>query len=249
MKNEDQLLSIVNHLYSKNKKYSILYEYVYFTNVEPKSISEFVHLFDLNDLTVEMWKSLSNRLCQKVEINESAPETRYNKKQVGVTFSYDSNKKFDGILNYLLKKFNGNIKNEVKVTSLSNISSDYAENVFLFNDDEKLFYSNDKQDQWLCFDFIEHKIIPTNYTIKSTSSADKPKSWVIEGSNDNSTWHTIDERKDDSNLKNDWTIHTYDIPNKMNTAYRYVRIRQTGLNWYNRYYLTFTSFEFYGIFI
>ena len=47
------------------------------------------------------------------------------------------------------------------------------------------------------FDFKDHKIIPTDYTLKSNSSSanvQKPKSWVIEGSNDNNSWEVIDEQ-------------------------------------------------------
>lgn len=137
------------------------------------------------------------------------------------------------------------------MTSSSNISIDVPANVYEYDNDDSLFYSkeNGKEDQWLCFDFKEHKIIPTNYTMRSTASFDKPKSWVLEGSNDNSKWDVIDERKDDSSLKQNMAIKTFTVSSKAKNAYRYVRIRQTGLNWYNRYYLTFGKFEFYGVFI
>ena len=260
LKDENQLLSIINRLYSKEIKYSILYEYVCFTNVGSESIAEFIDIFDHNDLNSGIWKSISNRLKQKIESIEPTSKTRYKedvqqqKKQTnekGITFLYKSDKNFYGILRHLLNEHNGNIKSEVTVTSSSFIDSDYPENVYLFDNDNKLFYSNKNkgQDQWLCFDFQKHKIIPSNYTIKSTASLDKPKSWVIEGSNDNSEWVKIDERNDDASLKNHWTIHTFNISNKTGDAYRYVRIRQTGPNWYNRNYLTFGSFEFYGVFI
>ena len=51
-------------------------------------------------------------------------------------------------------------------------------------------YSKDQPNNWLCFDFKEHRIIPTDYTIKSyhvEKNYRSPKSWAIEVSNDNSS--------------------------------------------------------------
>lgn len=253
LKDEDQLLSIINRLYSKDIKYSILYEYIYFANVGSEMISEFIQIFDHNDLTGGIWKSLANRLKQATENIQTIPRNRYKEEKMidlnGISFPFDENKKFDGILRHM--KNEGSINRKVSVTSSSNISIDVPTNVYEYDNDDSLFYSkeNGKEDQWLCFDFKEHKIIPTNYTMRSTASFDKPKSWVLEGSNDNSKWDVIDERKDDSSLKQNMTIKTFTVSSNAKNAYRYVRIRQTGLNWYNRYYLTFGKFEFYGVFI
>lgn len=53
---------------------------------------------------------------------------------------------------------------------------DYRENykphsVTFFNDPRRFFvFGNHQENEWLCFDFKEHRIIPTHYTIKSSNS-------------------------------------------------------------------------------
>lgn len=49
LSNEDELLSFINELYKKNRQFSILYEYVLFSNVESKTVDEFLSIFDDND--------------------------------------------------------------------------------------------------------------------------------------------------------------------------------------------------------
>lgn len=46
LESEDQLLSFINQLYKENNQYSILYEYVMFSNVKSDTIGEFLTLFD-----------------------------------------------------------------------------------------------------------------------------------------------------------------------------------------------------------
>lgn len=66
LKNEDQLLNIINYLYKKDPKYSTLYEYVVFSNVNPNEIDEFMQIFDVNDITRDTWQSIIKLLKQKL---------------------------------------------------------------------------------------------------------------------------------------------------------------------------------------
>ena len=67
--NEDQLLDFVNRFYMSDSKYSNLYECVLFQNVELSSINEFLTNFNINDLTSQTWRAVSNRLKQKIDKN------------------------------------------------------------------------------------------------------------------------------------------------------------------------------------
>lgn len=67
LKDEDQLLDFINHFYSSDSKYSPLYECVLFQNVELYAINEFLDIYDIDDMTSQTWKAVSNRLKQKID--------------------------------------------------------------------------------------------------------------------------------------------------------------------------------------
>ena len=69
IKSEDQLLQIINSLYSNDKKYSILYENVCFIYVTTSIIKEFISIFDFNDMTNSMWNLLCERLEKEIDEN------------------------------------------------------------------------------------------------------------------------------------------------------------------------------------
>lgn len=162
LKSEDQLLNFVNTLYSKNSKFSILYESIYFLNVSLESMNEFLSIFDNNDINGEIWNKLSQRLKVKIiQSNDNIPidEERYNTK---IKYSqFIKGKEFQGILDHLRKKSYGKIEKKVKITG-SSFYSDFdgnnPYNVTLFNDDSKYFFSADIKDSWICFDFIKHRL-------------------------------------------------------------------------------------------
>lgn len=248
LKNEDQLLSLVNDLYlfgkdcSFVKDYSILYEYVCFQNVQQDQISIFLEIFDINDITKATWTALSKRLSQN---NQNDSEIDRYKKYENIDCSYQSNKQFNGIINFLLLKSNMNIDENIAITSLSVDHDHYPSNVTLFEDNQKYFYSLNINNQWLCFDFKKHKIIPKYYQIKSQNSSCNLKSWIIEGSNDNSNWETLDEKNNRNELKKNYQIRAFEISKPTSNSYQFVRIRQLS-NWNDNNILTLSSFEFYG---
>lgn len=66
LKDENQLIRIVNNLYSRDKTCSKLYENVLFSFVDESSIGEFIRLFDINNITQEIWINVSSRLKHKI---------------------------------------------------------------------------------------------------------------------------------------------------------------------------------------
>ena len=244
---EDQLFEIINELYSKDAQYSILYGTINFLNASEETISEFIKIFDENDLTHEIWQKICHRLNQKVTICED--ENRYKLKE----FTFSEDKPFLGIIDYLRTKGKNQLKNEIAVTSSSycNNSKNYLpENVFLFDDQSKGFASSDSKDSWICIDFKEHRVIPTDYTIRSIgpyfTSYYFLKSWAIETSNDNAAWKVIDDVKNDTHLKGNLLVHTFKITQPSAEKVRYIRMRMTDTDWNNCNYLSLDSIEIFG---
>ena len=76
--NEDSLIDFINELYFDDKKYVNFYSYVYFNNVTSSKMNEFLQIFSYNDITHEIWDSLSIRLSQEI-INLKEQKIRYKK--------------------------------------------------------------------------------------------------------------------------------------------------------------------------
>lgn len=89
LKSENQLLSVINKLYSEDSEYSILYEYVDFKVVGSKSMKEFINIFDLNDMNTKMWRNLSKRLDKEIFLKSKNLESKRYLKQ-----NYDTNDPF-----------------------------------------------------------------------------------------------------------------------------------------------------------
>ena len=126
LKNEDELLKFINKLYTTDETYSILYETVLFENVSVESICEFVSIFDSEMMTCDTWKRLTVRLCKEINDDTTDDRKRYTEKKKilkGITFSKDN--EYDGIINYLRKKSNRQIENEIKITASSLCISHY----------------------------------------------------------------------------------------------------------------------------
>lgn len=253
LRNENQLLNIVNHLYKKNPKYSILYGYVLFSNVDLNEIENFLDIFDVNDITTETWNSITTLLKQKVNKSRkifSKNKNRYSSMgQEKIPILFEENKEFKGIINFLRNKYNNNITNKINITSSSSLNEIFGPtNVILHDDKSRYFLSENKPDTFICFDFKKKKVIPKNYTIRSApyDGGAHPKSWVIEGSNDNENWSVIDIQNNCTELNGLSYVHTFDIKNDEDNEYRYIRMRQTDKSFAINDYLRFESFELYG---
>ena len=124
-------------------------------------------------------------------------------------------------------------------------------NVINYSDDLiKYFSSNDSPNSWILFEFTESYVSLSNYTIKSdftkSKQSDSPKSWVIEGSNDNETWIIIDEQKNVVLTNTKRFIHTFSIENPKDFAFNFIRMRLTDKNWSGNNFFKVGSIEFFG---
>lgn len=89
----------------------------------------------------------------------------------------------------------------------------------------------------------------THYTIRSGNNGknyQNPKSWVIEGSNDNSKWDILDEQKNNLSLNGLKLVHTFTIDSRKQKEYKYIQMRQIDKNWQNGDDLMLTDFEMHG---
>ena len=87
------------------------------------------------------------------------------KKETGQKFVPDNEKLFSGIINHIQKNKS---ENEINITSSSTYGSNYnPTNSILYESRENIFCSENKPNSWICFDFKDHFVIPTDYTIRT----------------------------------------------------------------------------------
>lgn len=254
LENENQLLQTINALYLKDNRNSIFYKFVDFANVEISSLNEFISIFDYNDLTKEMWDDFISCFKNQIQNSNDKKECKHKykkQKPKGIEFQAKNNE-FNGIFKYL--KTQSNIKNEIQI-SASSICSGQINDLLDFDDKSSFFETNSKPNSWICFEFINHKIIPSSYIIRTIDSEnnDHLKSWIVEGSNDNKNWIKIDENQNCSHLKGSEKVHLFTISKHEEQMFKYIRIQQTGPNWYSGnnqdHHLCMSAIEFYGILI
>lgn len=199
LKDEDQLIKLINKLYSKDSTFSELFEKVVFENVSISTMKEFIDIYDVNDITNETWNSISKRLVFEIKTNEIINEKRYKKKKTrGIEIFKKENEDFNGIINYLRKKESGSIEDFIDITSSSLIGEGaHQRNAILYEDKNKFFETKDLSNSWICFEFKKNSIILNGYTIRSVKSTsdNHPRNWVIECSNDKKSWEILDKQE------------------------------------------------------
>jgi hypothetical protein len=102
---------------------------------------------------------------------------------------------------------------------------------------------------WICFDFGNHRLTVSSYTLRSdplfSGRRDwHPLKWVIEGSDDGRDWTVID-KKDTHEMVGKGVIRNFMCPNN-GQSFRMVRLRQTGPNSYGSDFLVVSRVEFFG---
>lgn len=232
LKSEDQLLTLINQLYEKDFINSYLYKYVNFENVSNSSISEFLNLFDYNDLDHEIWNKISMR--------------------IRVTNSYDfikNSSEIKGIFNNLQNQ--KKLKDEIILTNtqIYSLNCQSANNLFLFDNDSEYFQTINDTNAFIRFEFKSKRFVPTAYKIKTTShNSYTPRNWVIEASNDKEIWDVLD-RQSNKILDDKDKWWEFSIKNQELKKYKFLQMRQTGENSANRFNLTIGSIDFDGYLI
>ncbi|KAK8839282.1 hypothetical protein M9Y10_032214 [Tritrichomonas musculus] len=260
LKNEDQLLKFINKIYIENNKYSNLYENVLFANVTSKAMTEFLSIFDYNDLTHLLWSTLSSRLEKEIITKIESKIERYKTDQNQETnndnnlniksFLYKEGQELNGIFRYLKQKTGQNIHDNGTISISTNTfhSRHHPKNLVDLDTNNCYWTGNTSINAWVCFDFKNMKVEISSYSINSDNrnpGGSQIKNWVLEVSNDEKNWTEIDEHSNYDGLNGNNIIKTFNV--KPNNFSRFVRIRQTGDYYgYPNVFLVIKSIEFYG---
>lgn len=211
---------------------------------------EFLNIFDFYYLTNDTWKSLNKRLLLDPTKAYKLPETKRYQKSIKIDYNFSN--QFTGLLNHIRTKNPNSIFNEIKITSSSLYKNDeeYSpQNVIQYENSNVEFCTSSQKNSWLCFDFIDHQIEPNYYLIRACDykkNSDHPKSWVIEGSNDDINWDLLDTQNNNSNLNGANFVASFSIKNPDSKKYRFLRMRQLESWCSNNDFFNINNIEFFG---
>ena len=154
--------------------------------------------------------------------------------------------KLDGVIAYLTRECGGNVHDRGSVDVTANSAYENCRP----NDVADLascdwYVSNDRPNEWICYDFKDRRLIPKSYSVKSCDCSHL-KSWVIEVSNDGKLWTEIDRRDNNNDLNNNMVTVNFKISRVPSERFRFFRLRQTGVSHGDDFYLVVTSLEVFG---
>ncbi|KAK8895217.1 hypothetical protein M9Y10_023659 [Tritrichomonas musculus] len=161
---------------------------------------------------------------------------------------------FSGIFSTLTNTHKCNINDKGFIKISGNISGDNSFGSFSslvdFNYTGNAYCSSENPNSFIRFDLRNYCISVSAYTLKSTKHGypDYPKSWIVEGSNNESEWTQIDSQVNNSILCSNSKVHTFTISaqNVIEQPFRFVQIRLTGKSSRNAYCLEIANVEFFG---
>jgi uncharacterized protein (DUF433 family) len=160
----------------------------------------------------------------------------------GLLFMPDDND--EGVITELAQKYGGNVHDRGLVTcSASSIGDDdWAAKNATDPSDSCLFCSEDKPDQWICYDFGKLRVNPTGYLLKTAAECGNLREWVVEGSNDGENWAKL---SDGRNEKDAAVSQRFSMSSS--GFVRMVRLRQTGTNHAGGHELGLSFFDVFGL--
>jgi hypothetical protein len=248
LKDEDSFYEMIRECFSRDSRYFALFKHVQCEYLSTKSIQSLICLIDESfDLfSFPIWKSLSRRLSLSVSLD--FPTERFP--PVSCEYSQTHSGHLDGIISYLTRKHCGHVldRDVISVTARSIMNPQYYPLRNLADFENRTFFATaNTPDSWICYDFKNMLINLTPYTIRicRDSNGYHLRSWILEGSIDCESWVELDRHWNDSSLNSQGAIVTFNVSSS--TYYRYIRLRQTGMNSTGTHQLILNAIEFFGL--
>jgi hypothetical protein len=248
LKDEDSFYSMIHSRICGTPECFGLLELVRFEYLSLASIESFIDLMNgsVEGMTLGIWRSVCRRLS--FPISGELWNDRLIERSNTVDCPFSSKSPLEGIISYLTKKHGGNIHAKGIVTITSKSVGDNGARYALKNvadlTSTSRFQSKDEPGQWVCWDFGGMRVLPTHYTIDSSTHG--LASWVIEGSVDGRSWTEIDRRQDNRDFTNGGTAS---FATSRPAEFGFIRFTQTDKKYGFSYWphvLGLYAVEFFG---
>eukprot|EP00029_Vermamoeba_vermiformis_P014214 TRINITY_DN933_c0_g1_i1.p1 TRINITY_DN933_c0_g1~~TRINITY_DN933_c0_g1_i1.p1 ORF type:complete len:527 (+),score=102.64 TRINITY_DN933_c0_g1_i1:1405-2985(+) len=189
----------------------------------------------------------------RVSKSEELPTRLTERAQMGRVFEYSSDFDENGVIHYL--GTNGR-KNEWKNPALTGAvkvtasSIEKGKEIYIVDKTSKEVWTKEIPSSWFAIDLRKGKsLLPTYYTLRhgASSKMDCLRSWVLQGSDDGSTWEVLSRHQNDQSFNSGFATKTFKIDTtNINKPYRMFRVLQTGHNSGMNNFLAISGIEFYG---
>jgi hypothetical protein len=241
LKDEDSLYWLIHDRYVQERQFFSLFEHVRFEYLSSECIESFMKLtnessFDL--MTLGIWRSVCGRLS--FPISPASPAGR---------FAFPS--PVEGIISYLTTKHGGHVM-DCGTVSITASGIAYAERHPIRNlaiaGSQVAFFTPNQPNSWICYTFNRNRVKLTHYSIRTRfdANANHLRFWILEGSNDGSSWVELDRRDNDRSLNTQGATATFSIREGTRKDFQMIRLRQTGKNSIDNDHLVLSGIEFYG---
>jgi hypothetical protein len=242
---EDSLYEFVSSRFETEPDSVGLLEFVRFEFLSKSAIDQFVvwscDHFDEFDFTLSLWQRITKRLSQ----SPALPMGKTARSTKSLIVPSDVHSPLNGIIAHLSRTHGGNVHDRGIVhVSSSSVTASYVAKNAVDLDQSNAFDSEYAPNQWLCYDFKDRRIELAAYSIAAYASYFL-RSWVVEGSEDGSTWATLDERSGNTDADSDHPIATFTVESQARRS-RFIRLRQTGKCADGTDYLVIQGFELFG---
>ena len=177
----------------------------------------------LENISSVLWR----RICGRLLLIEKKLTTSPRVVPRGIEFVYDSSKPLGGVIAHLTLECGGNVHDQGIVNVTASSYPETAKNAVDLGTDSH-YISHGEMDPWICYDFKRRRVIPTSYSVRSSDGFCHIKSWVIEVSNDGSSWTEIDRRDNNNDLHGKYATANFRISMVPSEGIRFFRLRQIG---------------------
>ena len=247
VESENSLFESIRELMSIDIGYSVLLSYVHFDCLDLSHAEEFFRTVYPDFVNLVMWNSVTDFILKSMK--SSPTETKKLARYImNNKFEYDSSNPMNGIISHLRTECGGNPheKGVVNIT-VSSTRTGVPKTVFEYDKNDQWGSQDSSPNEWIQFDFKNSSCSLSSYSIKSGSGC-WPRKWVIECSNDASSWTLVDSR-DTTEIDGQYITKHFSCNQCSNDSFRYIRMRLTGANSYSSsdYELRLSGIELFGV--
>jgi hypothetical protein len=237
---EDSLVQVISRFGASGSRVELLGE-VKCEFLSQQGIGEYLNLISVSDIDESHWTSICRRLRGNVRSDV------FGNRFVGKVIEHRTGADFDGILRHLKRQHGGNIRAAVSIEGSSRRGGDcYAVANYEVPTD---WLTQEVPNSWLRFDFRTRLVAVSSYSMKSRFNGwGIPRNGVLEGRNEDTDWVVIDRHDNDDTIQGVVASHNFKCPASSDfNMFRFIQLRQTGLNSHDSHHLTMCHFELFGL--
>lgn len=225
--------SFFDFILSLGKDFYFLFDFVEVQFLSVEKVQKLIDNIQNYELPFHrrLWSSICRRLLFDISVingnkNNRAKSTVKPKQKPNVNQAIDCE---NGIFKFLQSSSNDNVyvSGAIDVTT-SSINSGSIENLFDQSKNTAIKVKDDKN-SFIIIDFKDKKVNVKNYYLSVPAikySGSRPKTWIVDGSNDEQNWEMIDSQQNNSQLTNYGAFSTFACKNHNENYYRYIRIKE-----------------------